>query len=186
MFHIGPVSFSLITAVTVIVWDRSHLHLRVPDDQTSSWRGGQVWFGGSDGQLCSVFPAGSQPPGGHISTLCLLAEAPPLRVGQRGPHSPFCQTVGEGPDSVLCAPVDKLSRCQTWAGRSPFTRKLQPRTLWRFWSVNIFSASVTIFYLRWFQLHDLLFFYQIYKLISLYESGIISLSNGSGLWKASA
>lgn len=145
-----------------------------------------MWLGGSDGQLCSVFPAGSQPPGGHISTLCLLAKAPPLHVGQRGPHGPFCQTVGEGPDSVLCAPVDKLSRCQTRAGRSPFTRKLQPRTLWRFLSVNIFSASVRIFYLRWFQLHDLLFFYQIYNLISLYESGIISLSNGSGLWKASA
>lgn len=47
--------------------------------------------------------------------LCLLAPASSsTRVVV--PAAPRCQTAGEGPDSVLCAPGDKLSLCQTSAG----------------------------------------------------------------------
>lgn len=96
---------------------------------------------------------------------------PPPHVEQQGgglglPHAPtFCQTVGQGPDSVLCAPADKLSRCQRrgfasagnqsattkagfWDENSLFTQILNPGrvqwlwyfSLWLFW--RLFASSL--------------------------------------------
>lgn len=128
-----------------------------------SWMEEECSFCRTD--TCDSFPAGSQPPVPPLfeQTVCFCAvfagwtsTSTCGAAGASVPDVPLCQTMGEGPDSVLCAPVDKLSHCQRGGSLlQEINHQLQQPclTLGTSWEDSIYSntePSLVVLVLRYF------------------------------------